>query len=102
MVSRSSFEQWSNMVQYCSMVPWWFRVVQHGLMILNGTVVQYGPILFDGPMVVQGSPIWSNGYSWWSWLVAYVCEGLSAIGVKANGRLTLCVTCMSFYLRTGR
>ena len=35
-----------------SMVPWWFRVVQYGLMILNGLVVQCGPILFDGPMVV--------------------------------------------------
>ena len=86
-------------------------ILSHCLMVQGGPVWSYDPqwtsgpngsILFDGPMVVQGSPIWSNGYSWWSWLVAYVCEGLSAIGVKANGRLTLCVTCMSFYLRTGR
>ena len=71
-IRSNGSSEWSNMVlcfrvvQYGpipSMVPWWFRVVQYGLMILNGLVVQCGPILFDGPMVVQGSPIWSNGCS---------------------------------------
>ena len=42
-------------------------------------------------MVVSGSPVWSNACSWWSWLVPYVCEGLRATGVKADGRLTLCM-----------
>ena len=36
----------------------------------------------------------SNGGSRWSWLVPFVCEGLSATGVKADGRLTLCMSCM--------
>ena len=58
--------------------------VQYGLMILNGPEVQYGPMP-------------SNGGSRWSWLVPFVCEGLSASGVKADGRLTLCMTCMPIF-----
>ena len=69
------------MVQSSSMLV---QGVHYGLMILNGPVVQYGPIQ-------------SNGGSWWSWLVPYVCEGLSATCVKADGRLTLCMTCIPIF-----
>ena len=58
--------------------------VHYGLMILNGPVVQYGPIQ-------------SNGGSWRSWLVPYVCEGLSATCVKADGRLTLCMDVYTYF-----
>ena len=69
------------MVQSSSMLV---QGVHYGIMILNGPVVQYGPIL-------------SNGGSWRSWLVPYVCEGLSATCVKADGRLTLCMSCMPIF-----
>ena len=39
----------------------------------------------------------SNGGSRWSWLVPFVCEGLSATGIKADGRLTLCMSCMPIF-----
>ena len=80
-VQWSTVSEWSNMVQSSSMLV---QGVHYGLMILNGPVVQYGPIL-------------SNGGSWRSWLVPYVCEGLSATCVKADGRLTLCMTCIPIF-----
>ena len=69
-------------------------MVQCWPMLVGG--VQYGLMIFNGPVVQYGS-IQSNGGSRWSLLVLFVCEGLSATGVKADGRLTLCMSCMPIF-----